>query len=98
MLVDGVNNAQVQASVTVYQLELMKHAIGFDRGKVKRGKYKAWRNYYCSYEECDNWNRLMLLELAVKAKRGKAIYYFLTDKGLSFVGSTLGLKVVEDKD
>ena len=90
--------------INLYQLRLMKHAIGFDRKKVKRGKYIAWRNYFCSYEPCEPWDKLVNLGTAVKSVReetgcfSSAVYYSVTDEGLKVLSDVLGIQIVEDKE
>jgi len=44
-------------NVTIHQLDLMKHALGLDQpnAKPKRGKYTAYRNYFCSYGKNEEW-------------------------------------------
>lgn len=32
--------------LSLRQIEKMEHAIGFERGKIKRNKYKVYRNWY----------------------------------------------------
>ena len=42
-------------SVTINQLDNMKHAIGYKRDSVKRGKYRSYRNYYASGATDESW-------------------------------------------
>ena len=87
-----------ETEINLYQIKVMKHALGFRRDKVKRGKYIAWRNYFCSYEPCEQWEKLVNLGLAVKSLRDKAIYYFVTDEGLKMLSSVLEIQIIEDKE
>jgi len=41
-------------AITIEQLDDMKHAIGYNREKVKRGKYHAYRNYYADQNN-ESW-------------------------------------------
>lgn len=34
------------AKLSLRQIEKMEHAIGFERGKIKRNRYKVYRNWY----------------------------------------------------
>ena len=87
-----------ETEISLYQIKVMKHAIGFSRDKVKRGKYIAWRNYFCSYEPSEPWERLVSLGLAEKSIRERAIYYFVTDEGLKMLSSVLEIQIIEDKE
>lgn len=79
------------------QIRLMKHAIGFDIKKIKRGKYVAWRNYFCSYSKSEDWEKLVNAELASKEEREKAVYYFVEDKGFRKLEEIFEIKIVEAK-
>lgn len=93
-----------ETDITIYQLNLMKHAIGFKRDKVKRGKYIAWRNYFCSYEPCEPWDKLVSLGMAVKSTQEKsgcfdsAVYYSVTHEGIEVLSDVLEVQIVEDKE
>ena len=44
--------------MTIDEYNLMRHAIGFSRKKVKRNKYVASRNYFCAAintPDCSDW-------------------------------------------
>lgn len=86
----------MQANVTLEQIRLMKHAIGYAHKKVKRGKYIAWRNYFCSYKTVEEWDGLVDCGLATKEIRGINTFYFVTDKGLDLLAGILEIKIVED--
>lgn len=32
--------------LSLRQIQIMKHAIGFDRNRIKKGRYEAYRNRY----------------------------------------------------
>lgn len=83
--------------ISLEQIKLMKHAIGFTSKKIKRGKYVAWRNYFCSYGESRDWEQLVELGFAEKNQREKAIYYFVTKKGMDYIGEIMGAKIIESE-
>jgi len=85
--------------ITVNQIELMQHAIGFSKNKVTGTKHRvmhAFRNHFCDnivYE----WEILVEKGLA---KRGKAdkdgiVYYSLTLEGFKFLGDLCGMRIIE---
>jgi len=87
----------VAEKVNLYQFDVMKHAIGFRREKVKRGKYIAWRNYFCCYGGSKDWDHLVSLGFAIVDRdRAGADYYFVTAEGLELLASVLEIKIVED--
>lgn len=88
-----------ETEITLYQINLMKHTIGFDRKKVKRNKYIAWRNYFCAgQKDVDHWETLIRVGLADKFEKFGNIVYYVTEKGFELLGGLLGIKIVEDKE
>lgn len=90
----------MQAKVNLQQLDLMKHAIGLERAKVKRGKYNAYRNYFSTHDKCSDyaeWEQLVKLELATKREPDKqgVIYYFVSEKGIELLARILEIRIVE---
>lgn len=89
-------------NITIHQLNLMKHSIGLDNvnAKPKRGKYTAYRNYYCSYGKNEDWE--MLVECgAATCNTGDpdiypdTIFYHASEDGIQLLESVLGFKIVE---
>lgn len=83
----------VDTTITIEQIRLMKHSIGFAQNKVKRGKYEYFRNYFCAGREMPEFEDLIAKGLAVKDIRQEQIYYFLTDKGINLVSEVTGVTV-----
>ena len=84
-----------EISITTEQIRLMKHSIGFEQDRVKRGKYEAFRNYFCAGKEMPEFEDLMIKELAVSDTRQGKIFYFLTSKGIDLVAEITGVKITE---
>lgn len=84
-----------EISVTTEQVRLMKHTIGFEQRRVKRGKYEAFRNYFCAGREMPEFEDLITKGLAVKDIRQEQTYYFLTDKGINLVAFITGVRITE---
>jgi hypothetical protein len=89
-------------NITIRQLNLMKHALGLDqtKAKPKRGKYTAYRNYYCSYEKNSDWETLAECGLAISRIGDPEIYptsifYHVSKEGMQLLESILGFKIVE---
>lgn len=81
------------------QIHKMKHAIGFDISRVKRGKYTAFRNYY-SCEDNAEWNELVYHGLARKRVDPFCktdVIYHVTQDGMDYLSKLIGVKIVEDK-
>lgn len=89
----------MDTKVSIDQIRIMKHAIGYEPRRVKRGKYIAWRNYFVNGDkQCEQWDELVDLGLAVKYGRMNQICYYVSDKGIEFLASLLGIRIVEERD
>jgi len=89
-------------SVTLKQINDMKHAIGFDGKRVRRRKYVAYRNYYTTSDNSSSWDALVELGLAVKRPfengiGGNPQCYFVTKKGMEFLERLLECKIMEEE-
>lgn len=88
-------NSEIKVSAA--QINKMKHAIGFDRSKAKRGKYEAYRNYYSTCDDDAQWEELVGMGLA--GKRTTAItpdiIYYVSAAGMQFIGEMMGVTVTE---
>lgn len=83
-------------NITMYQFDLMKHAIGLDgTRKPERGKYEAYRNYFCTRGKDENWEELVKCGVAGFNIQTPNIYYHVSDEGLRFMESVLGFKIKE---
>lgn len=85
--------------ITLRQLELMAHTIGFDRRSIKYNKYEAYRNYFttsaANNEELDN-----LVDKGFMAKiemwdgeKVRGYCYSVTHKGLKVFSNLYDCKV-----
>ena len=84
-------------------VSLAKHAIGLDYKKPykRHGKafYKPYRNYYdASADDCKIWNEMCESGYARKGKKDRhgGTMYWLTRKGLDWLGSELGIKIYDE--
>ena len=78
------------------QLDMMRHAVGLNRGK------KPYRNHYSSADGCDGIEELLeLVDIGLMTKRrnsldemGESYIFHLTDKGCWMLGLS-GLDALE---
>lgn len=87
------------SKITIHQFDLMKHALGLDHAKPKRGKCTVYRNYYCSYGKNGDWETLV--ECGVATYRvgnpelyPSSIFYHVSEDGLELMSNVLGFKII----
>lgn len=90
--------------VTEAHIREMKHCIGLDYKRPKRGKYEAYRNYYALTAPNHIWEHLVSIGYAtcdVQYQKGmippKQYYYSLTQAGLDFMGAVTGCTITEGR-
>lgn len=82
-------------SITIEQLDNMKHALGYKRDKVKRGKYEAYRNYYATPTIDESWQQLVDKGYAICGKVNKYVLYSVSAKGKELLECLLDIKIVD---
>jgi len=87
-------------SITLKQIENMKHCIGFRGDRVKRRKYVAFRNYYTTGENDEGWRELVRLGYATGRKYFNGIgdnphCYGVTNKGFELLERIMECKITE---
>lgn len=74
----------------------MKHAIGFNISKVKKGEFVSFRNFYDCKEDAE-WEELVCQGLAKKGPdplySGYVVYH-LTQDGKELLSEILSVKIV----
>lgn len=79
-----------------------RHAIGLDHKKPykRHGKmfYKPYRNYFCCEEDNEIWLKLESFGYAGHEDTSYGCVYYLTQKGLHWLGRTIGVKIYEVDD
>lgn len=84
------------------QISLAKHCIGLDQKKpyIRHGKkfYKPYRNYYeAGGQDIIIW--LSLCELGyVKKYRNETHTFYLTRRGLDWLGKELGIYIYNEEE
>lgn len=89
--------------VSLDQLENMKHCIGFSGDKVcgrKNRKYTAYRNYFTTSDNNQNWDNLVVQGLAEKeafpAGHGNnPQIYTVTNAGIEFLSRITDVTITE---
>lgn len=86
-------------------INFAKHAIGLDNKKPykRHGKlfYKPYRNYYdASYDNRPVWEELVKLKYADAGKKNRdgSRTYWLTRKGLDWLGEELGITIHDEEE
>lgn len=95
----------MDCSLTLSQISDMKHTIGFRRDKVsgkKYPKYKAYRNYYCTAEGCNDFDSLVDLVnkgLMLSRQNGARGWFFhLSKDGFKVLSEITEVDIQEDED
>lgn len=85
-------------SLSLEQIDNMKHAVGFKHSKVRRGKYFAYRNYYTTSGNDASWDDLVNQGIATNRPlyNGQGLIYFLSDRGMAVLSKILGLTISEE--
>ncbi len=87
-------------NLTLQQIQDMKHAIGFCRDSVKRGKYKAYRNHYTTSIPEESWEELVTTGYA-KVRRfpqgggPNPMIYHVTIEGMKILEQILEIEIKE---
>lgn len=87
-------------------IELAKHCIGLDRKKpyIRHGKkfYRPYRNYFSTGtgHDLDDWKTMKSDGYADKWKRNQhgGYTFYLTRKGLDWLGEQLGIHIYNEED
>ena len=79
-----------KVSLTVSQIDKMKHALGYERISAKRGKYVAYRNYYSCSAENRDFEYLVFWGLAYESS---PYYFHITKLGAEILGEILGIEI-----
>lgn len=89
-------------AVTEEHIREMRHCIGLDYNKPRRGKYEAYRNY-CFYNThnwtCDYLVNIGFMHLDIQHTPDMIPHdqyiYSLTREGMDFLGGIIGAKIEE---
>lgn len=88
-----------QLKLSFRQIDIMKHAIGFSRDKVKKNRYVAYRNRYVTSATDKDWEDLVFVGYATKREFEieKQIGYYVSSEGLKFLGCLFDCIITESE-
>lgn len=90
-------SSAIYEKVTYKQIDDMKHAIGFERGRVhgtKHRRYEPYRNYFNTGErDWEDWEQLVKIGFADK---GKENWYSVSDDGREFLRRVTGVEILPE--
>lgn len=88
--IDSDGEIKNKVSLNISQIDKMKHALGYERSSVKRGKYVAYRNYYACGSENRDFQYLVFWGLAFESS---PYYFHITKLGAEILGKILSVKI-----
>lgn len=88
-------------NLTLQQIQDMKHAIGFRRDLVKKGRYKAYRNHYTTSIPEESWDELVEGGYAkgrpfTSGGGPNPMIYHVTEEGLMVLEQILEVDIKEE--
>lgn len=96
-------NSSEYMHVTYAQISDMKHAIGFENGKITgriHRKYIPYRNFFTAPGEVLGWEDLCRLGFAVRRslERYRGVCYSVTPDGFLFLERVTGVQIVPESN
>lgn len=81
-----------EQKLSLQQIEFMRHAIGFGNEKLKKSRYDAYRNYFVSAKENEDWEYLVSIGYATKKyfEYEKRTAYYVTKQGAKYLTCLFG--------
>lgn len=91
------------SDITVYQIENMKHAVGFNESKITGTKHRimhCYRNHFCDHKDNKSWNDLVTRGLARMGNphQNGIVNYYLTKDGFKFLADLCGFEKMYETD
>lgn len=83
--------------LSIRQIEMMQHAIGFDRRNIKKNQYKAYRNRYIVSHPDNDWEELVSFGYATRKdfEIEKQIAYYVSELGMKYLSVLFGCTIKE---
>lgn len=92
-------------TISVSQIDKMKHAIGFRNDRIKGRKYRryeAYRNCYATREGCNDFSELEDLErqglMTSNVYKNNNWSFHVTQDGIKFLSEITGVKITESEE
>jgi hypothetical protein len=86
-------------------IEIASHAVGLDYKKPykRNGKlfYRPYRNYYdAGIEDCEIWDLMVDVGYAKRSRKDRygGRMYWLTSKGLAWLGEKLKIEIYDEQN
>ena len=82
--------------LSLRQIRIMKNAIGFDRNRIKKSRYEAYRNRFITNFDKD-WEELIEIGFANKKTFDleKTVMYFVTETGMKYLEILFECMIIE---
>lgn len=86
-----------EIKLSIRQIEMMQHAIGFNRKSIKNNKYMAYRNRYIVSKPDNDWEELVSFGYATKREFEieKQIGYYVSELGMKYLSVLFGCIIKE---
>ena len=90
--------------ITLNQINNMKHAIGFDKRKIKGTKYRKFescRNFFTTQEGCKDFEELEELSnqgLMLSRQMGDKWCFHVSKEGMRFLENITAVAIIELDD
>lgn len=83
--------------LSIRQIEMMQHALGFNRNSIKNNKYMAYRNRYIVSKPDNDWEELVFIGYATKREFEieKQVAYYVSELGMKYLGVIFGCIITE---
>lgn len=81
-----------EIKLSIRQIEMMQHALGFNRNSIKNNKYMAYRNRYIVSKPDNDWEELVFIGYATKREFEieKQVAYYVSELGMKYLGVVFG--------
>lgn len=86
-----------EIKLSIRQIEMMQHALGFNRNSIKNNKYMAYRNRYIVSKPDNDWEELVSIGYATKREFEieKQIAYYVSKLGMKYLSVLFGCIITE---
>lgn len=86
-----------EIKLSIRQIEMMQHALGFNRNSIKNNKYIAYRNRYIVSKPDNDWEELVFIGYATKREFEieKQVAYYVSELGMKYLGVVFGCIITE---
>lgn len=85
--------------LSIRQIQMMQHAIGFEQRRIKKNKYMPYRNRYVVNQPEEEWEELVSIGYATRRdfQIEKQVLYLVSELGMKYLG-VLFECIIEETD